>query len=110
MTKYHSVKLAYDGEIFDSKKELNRYIELIDRLNCGEINTLQRQVKYELIPKMRDENGKAVRSCSYKADFTYHDNITGKDVVEDVKGYRTPEYRIKRKLMLMVHGITVQEV
>lgn len=110
MTKYHSVKLAYDGEIFDSKKELNRYIELIDRLNCGEINTLQRQVKYELIPKMRDENGKAVRACSYKADFTYHDNVTGKDVVEDVKGYRTPEYRIKRKLMLMVHGITVQEV
>ncbi|KCB33777.1 hypothetical protein L541_4890 [Bordetella hinzii CA90 BAL1384] len=31
-------------------------------------------------------------------------------VVEDAKGARTPDYIIKRKLMLERHGITVREV
>jgi hypothetical protein len=31
-----------------------------------------------------------------------------KTVVEDVKGASTPEYRIKRKLLLQVHGIEVK--
>lgn len=109
-SKYHAVRLEWDGELFDSKRELARWKVLVDKLNAGEIDCLERQVKYILIPKMRDEDGKAVRECSYKADFVYFDNETQKTVVEDSKGFRTPEYRIKRKLMLMVHGITVREV
>lgn len=48
------------------------------------------------------------RECSYKADFMYEEN--GKSVVEDVKGFRTKEYIIKRKLMLYQYGIRISEV
>jgi hypothetical protein len=48
------------------------------------------------------------RACVYKADFVYIEN--GRMVVEDVKGCKTPEYKLKRKLMLWVKGIRIREV
>ena len=48
------------------------------------------------------------RECSYKADFVYGED--GKTVVEDVKGFRTKEYIIKRKLMLERYGIRIRDV
>ena len=108
--KYGNKKIEFDGQIFDSKKELKRYKELIELEFIGEVSSIERQVKYVLIPKQRDENGKAVRECAYVADFVYQDNKTGKIVVEDVKGFRTKDYKIKWKLMLSVHGITVREI
>lgn len=57
------------------------------------------------------KRGKLVqRACFYVADFVYVDNATGETVVEDVKGVRTKDYIIKRKLMLWVHGIRIKEV
>ncbi len=38
---------------------------------------------------------KGERKCSYIVDFAYEEN--GELVVEDVKGYRTREYVVKRK-------------
>ena len=43
------------------------------------------------------------------ADFVYTDVETGETVVEDTKGFRTDVYKIKRKLMLKVHGIKIKE-
>jgi hypothetical protein len=64
-----------------------------------------------LIPSQKDENGKVIeRECSYKADFVYFDIEANKTIVEDTKGFRTPEYKIKRKLMLYVHNIRIKEV
>lgn len=109
MSKYNSKKIVVDGQKFDSKKEARRYQELLLLEKAGEIKNLSRQVKFVLIPSQRDENGKVVeRECSYKADFTYEEGI--KTVVEDVKGYRTKEYIIKRKLMLYQYGIRIREV
>lgn len=109
MSKYNSKKTVVDGQKFDSKKEARRYQELLLLEKAGEIKNLSRQVKFVLIPSQRDENGKVVeRECSYKADFTYEEGI--KTVVEDVKGYRTKEYIIKRKLMLYHFGIRIREV
>lgn len=109
MSKYNSKKTVVDGQKFDSKKEARRYQELLLLEKAGEIKNLSRQVKFVLIPSQRDENGKVVeRECSYKADFTYEEGI--KTVVEDVKGYRTKEYIIKRKLMLYQFGIRIREV
>lgn len=109
MSKYNSKKTVVDGQKFDSKKEARRYQELLLLEKAGEIQNLCRQVKFVLIPSQRDENGKVVeRECSYKADFTYEEGI--KTVVEDVKGYRTKEYIIKRKLMLYQYGIRIREV
>ena len=50
------------------------------------------------------------RECAYIADFTYIDLKTGNTVVEDTKGVRTADYVIKRKLMLYIHGIRINEV
>lgn len=109
MSKYNSKKTIVDGRKFDSKKEARRYQELLLLEKAGEIKNLSRQVKFVLIPSQRDETGKVVeRECSYKADFTYEEGI--KTVVEDVKGYRTKEYIIKRKLMLYQYGIRIREV
>lgn len=108
-TKYNNKKITVDGQIFDSKKEANRYKELRLLEKAGVIKNLSRQVKFVLIPSQRDENGKVVeRECSYKADFKYEEGI--KTVVEDVKGFRTKEYIIKRKLMLYQYGIRIREV
>ena len=101
--KYHARKIkAPDGQVFDSVKEYHRWgcLRLLER--AGAIKDLKRQVKYELIPKQSGE-----RACNYIADFTYIEN--GELVVEDVKGVRTDAYKIKKKLMLWVHGIRIKE-
>ena len=111
-SKYHSTKTTIDGKKFDSKKEGRRYRELVDMENAGLISDLRTQVKFVLIPTQKDpETGKVLeRECSYYADFVYVDNETDKTVIEDVKGYRTADYVIKRKLMLQKYGIEIQEV
>lgn len=108
--KYHNRKTIVNGHTFDSKKEANRYSELLLLERAGAIHDLRTQVKYVLIPSQRSkETGKVVeRECSYKADFVYTEG--GETVVEDVKGYRTKEYIIKRKLMLHVYGIRIREI
>ncbi len=107
-TKYGSKKVEFDGKTFDSKKEANRYYELRLLEREGAISDLQTQVKFELIPSQRI-NGKVVeRPCTYIADFVYMEN--GQKVVEDTKGFKTTDYIIKRKLMLYVHGIRIQEI
>lgn len=89
--KYRAIKTEVDGIKFDSKKEAKRYIELKYMEEHGEISNLRRQVKYILIPK----NDK-FRECSYKADFVYIQN--GEEIVEDVKGVKSKEFKIKEKL------------
>lgn len=109
-TKYNNKKVTVNGQVFDSKKEANRYKELLLLEKAGGIKDLRMQVKFTLIPAQRDEaTGKVVeRECSYKADFVYSEG--DKTVVEDVKGFPTKEYIIKRKLMLWRYGIRIREV
>ena len=107
--KYGNKKTVIDSREFDSKKEARRYSELKMMEKAGMISGLECQKTFELIPNQRDENGKAVRSCEYIADFVYIDTKTGRRIVEDVKGMKTKDYIIKKKLMLKVYGITVKE-
>ena len=117
MSKYHSKKVIQDGMSFDSVKEYRRFCDLSLLEKAGTITDLERQVKFVLIPaqyerifdaKTRRWKEKCVeRECSYIADFVYYEN--GEIVVEDVKGFKTPEYRIKRKLMYYLNGIKVNE-
>ena len=108
-SKYGARKVMVDGMRFDSQKEARRWLELRLLERAGEISDLQRQVRFELIPAQRDGAGRLMeRACYYIADFSY--NEAGNKVVEDAKGVRTPEYIIKRKLMLYRHGIAVREV
>lgn len=125
MNKYGNKKVVIDGEVFDSKREAYRYQDLKFRESIGAIGDLKRQVVYELIPAQREKSTKVYKkgrkkgqpvegkiiekAVTYIADFTYIDSATGKTVVEDAKGMRTRDYIIKRKLMLYIHGIKVQE-
>ena len=109
MSKYHSRKITIDNQTFDSMKEFARWKDLQRLLGAGVITDLKRQVKFELIPSQKNEFGKVIeRPVTYVADFVYTKN--GKQIVEDVKGFKTKEYVIKRKLMLYVHGIRIHEV
>lgn len=110
--KYRNEKTAVNGVKFDSKKEAKHYQNLKVLEMIGEISELQTQVKFSLIPSQYEGIGKSrrciERECSYIADFTFLRN--GKLVVQDAKGFRTPEYRIKKKLLLQVHGIQIEEI
>lgn len=119
MSKYHAKKTVVDGMVFDSKKEARQYGILKALEKAGEISDLQRQVEFLLIPEQREPDtvgmrggihkGKLIeRKVTYVADFVYMRD--GEYVVEDVKGMRTPEYILKRKMMLYNKGIRIKEV
>lgn len=117
--KYHNKKVTRNGITFDSKKEADRYSELLLLGRAGVITDLQRQVEFVLIPTQREADTVGVRGgikkgkvielpVKYVADFVYKEN--NKIVVEDTKGFKTKDYIIKRKLMLYIHGIRIKEI
>ena len=101
--KYNAKKVEYNGIVFDSKRECERYKVLKEKEDKGEIHDLQLQVPYTLLHKT-----KKTRATVYYADFVYFEN--GERVVEDVKGYRTDTYLLKRKMLYVLLGIEVREV
>lgn len=105
--KYHNKKVEYDGIKFDSEKEKNRYIGLKQLERLGVIQNLQRQVKYELQPSFK-LNGKTIRSITYIADFVYIQD--GVEVIEDVKGMRTKEYLLKKKMFEYKYKKEIKEI
>lgn len=98
--KYGNRRTEVDGVTFDSKAEAARWQQLQLLQRAGEIRNLQRQVSYPIVV-----NG--VKVCIYRADFVYEDECG--QVVEDVKGMKTPTYNLKKKLMKAVHGIDILE-
>ena len=112
MSKFNSSKITIDGKTFDSKKEARRYTELKLLERAGEIAGLRTQVAYELAPRVRfASEERAKPAVRYMADFVYLQN--GVTVVEDVKSPATrslPVYRLKKHLMMSVHGLEVSEV
>ena len=124
--KYKAVKTTIDGITFDSKKEAKRYTELKLQKKSGMITHLELQPKYDIII-----NGAKI--CSYKADFSYftvredeketYRNAKGEwivptktldkegQIVEDVKGFKSPIYRLKKKLVEACYpGTQIKEV
>jgi hypothetical protein len=88
---------------------------------AGRISNLERQKKFVLIPAQYEpeitgprggkKKGRLLeREVAYIADFVYWDEEKHEFEVEDTKGVRTPEYIIKRKLMLWLKGIKIIEV
>ena len=117
--KYRNTKTIVDGIEFASRKEASRYRELKLLEQNGDIQDLQWQVKYILIPTQREpavigvrggvKKGKVIeKEIAYIADFVY--NQGEQTIVEDTKGFRTKEYIIKRKMMLYFYGIKIREI
>jgi len=101
--KFRNKPCIVDGIRFASQAEARRYNELKLFQREGSLSNLELQPKFPLVV-----NGELV--CTYIADFSYEQR--GYRVVEDVKSKatKTPQYRIKVKLLHALTGITVREV
>jgi len=102
VNKFGAVKTVVGGISFDSKAEARRYLDLKMLQDAGIITDLDRQVPFSI-----EINGRKI--CKYLADFTYK-TAAGEDRIEDVKGYVTPVYRLKKKLVEAVFNVRIIEV
>jgi hypothetical protein len=104
-TKYNNRKTNVDGIVFDSKKEAQRYGELKMREMVGDIIDLKLQVPFGFtLP------GDSKPVFKYIADFVYLDRTNGQFKIEDVKGFKTPLYKLKKKLIEKQFNIKIIEI
>jgi len=101
LNKYSAIKTEVDGIVFASKKEARRYQELKLLQKAKKIHMLELQPKFPIVINK-------VKVCTYIADFEYMEN--GYRIIEDVKGIKTPVYRLKKKLVEVVYGIRIKEI
>ncbi len=112
--KYHARKCTVDGIQFDSRREAERYRELHILKRAGLIRNLELQPEFLIL--VSTLYGKSprplVRVGRYRADFRYVDTDTGQLVIEDAKSpaTRTTAYRLRKRLVEAIHGVTIREV
>lgn len=107
--KYQNKKVTVDNIEFDSIAEARRYELLKLMEQAGTISDLRLQPRFELQRGFTDNDGVKQRAISYVADFQYDED--GRRVVEDVKGTRTKEYLLKKKLFLYRYfDLTFREI
>ena len=102
-SKFGAKKTVVDGITFDSKWESERYGQLKAMERGGIVTDLELQVKYDIV--IND-----IKICKYIADFVYKEESSDgkiREIVEDAKGFETPEFKLKKKLMKAVHGIDI---
>ena len=96
--KFHAKPTLYDNIRFDSKKESQRYAELKQLQTQGEVVFFLRQIPLYLPGNIR-----------YVCDFQIF-WANGTVTFEDVKGYRTDTYKIKKKQVEAIYPIEITEV
>lgn len=101
-SKYRNRKTVLDGVTYDSKAEAKYAYELKLREKAGEVTNVQLQVPFNLMAY----NGRVVGV--YRADFTFYDNIQKKQRVIDVKGFETPLFKLKKKLVEALYGLEIE--
>ena len=97
--KYNAHKTVVQGHEFDSKREAEVYLELLAQKQAGEIVRIGFQPQYTLLEGFKDNTGKKQKPITYTADFfvTYAD---GHAEVVEVKGMKTRDYLLRKKLFL----------
>ena len=97
--KYNARKTVMCGHEFDSKREAEIYLDLLSRKQAGEIVRIAFQPQYTLLEGFKDNTGKNQKPITYTADFfvTYAD---GRSEVIEVKGVKTRDYILRKKLFL----------
>ena len=101
-SKYGNRRTEVDSIVFASKREAERYQNLCLLEKAGEISDLSCQPRFPLVVQ-------GMKVCTYVADFEYREKDNPVLVVEDVKGHKTREYVLKKKLMKALYGIDVRE-
>lgn len=97
-SKYGNKRTLYQGVVYDSQKEASRAVELDLLKQAGEVLCWVPHVLFPL-----------AKGVKYECDFVivWHDwSVT----IEDVKGVRTKEYRIKAKLFHEKYGQEIVEL
>lgn len=114
--KYNARKTRVDGIVFDSDREAKRYRELKLLEGAGEISNLELQPKFPLAVDgrpvlMRSTGYPNGRRVKYVADFAYWDHKIEARVVEDVKGFKTDKYKLKKAFVeAMYPAVRIVEV
>lgn len=100
-SKFGNRRTEYNGITYDSKKEATRAAELDLLVRSGVVERWERQVPFQV-----EINN--IKIFKYVADFVvyYKDGMVR---VEDVKGFRTPLYRMKKKAVEAYYGIKIYE-
>ena len=121
--KYNNTKVIINGIKFDSKKEGERYLVLCEHERSGEISDLRLQVKFELIPAIKEKYIEHLKTkdrskertlqlpITYTCDFQYIKD--GLVVVEDVKASPKmipQEFVLKEKLLFWKYRIKIKRV
>mgnify|MGYP003467547288 FL=1 len=121
--KYGNKKVEYQGQLFDSKREMQRYVVLKEAEEKGLISDLRTQVTFELIPAITEEYVEHLktkdkiktrvlqRAVTYKADFVYIKD--GEEIIEDVKISKAlipKEFALKEKIFFWKYGKRIQLV
>jgi hypothetical protein len=100
MNKYNAKKTRVGDLVFDSQKEARRWSELVLLERAGVIRRLERGEDMPVVIG-------GVKVFSYRPDFVYFED--GARIVEDVKGFRTPVYRLKKRILAALYGIEIRE-
>lgn len=99
-SKYNAKKVEYNGLTFDSKLELTIWQYLEQLAKNGEISNLDRQVKFEVLPK-----NNLYRAVIYVADFVFeYRNVK---IFADAKGMILPEFKLKQKMFYAKYGTPI---
>jgi len=101
---------TYEGILFHSKKEMLRYQQLTTLVENGKIGLLELQPKFGWTTTYSHADRSMSKQHHYRADFQYVDCETGDCVIEDVKGYKTAEYKRKKKIVEHLYKIQIKEV
>ena len=96
-----------DGIVFASLREARVYSELKMLEKSGYLTDLRLQVRFPLVT--RTPEGKDAVIGLYVADMTYQSVVSKKLVVVDAKGFKTPQYRWKKKHWELQYGMQIEE-
>ena len=122
--KYHNEPTEIDGIHFDSRKEADRFKQLLGLQRAGMIRGLKLQPEFTLQEAFTTIEGERQAAIRYRADFSYYrierHKLDGRGqmytsetfVIEDVKSEATRKnkaYRMKAKMMAE-KGMPVTEV
>lgn len=102
--KYRNVPTDVGGFSFPSKREANRYGELVLLERAGHIRELTLQPRYALAV-----NG--LKIATYVGDFQYYrldDEGVSRPITEDIKGVLTPVFKLKAKLFRAIYGREIE--
>lgn len=98
MHKFNAKRTDYDGIRFDSKKEAQYYAKLKMRVSVGQVLFFLRQTAFHLPGGVK-----------YSVDFTeFHADGTVHFV--DVKGMKTKEFILKKKMVEDLYPVEIEVV